>query len=192
MIAALYDWTGFYIGLNGGWGRAASAGTSNAGAAIAPSARAAMTRAAEWSVARSAIAGRPAAGCSASKRRATGPIFRARTSALFFAGVTNRPRSMRSDCSPARSATPGITCSVREGRRGCYRHTITTVITGAVLASTRPAKPAGAARSEPASNIGFAPNWSVAFEYDHLFMGNRNVTCVDGPLARSRPHRQHP
>lgn len=23
---------------------------------------------------------------------------------------------------------------------------------------------------------GFAPNWSVAFEYDHLFMGNRNVS----------------
>src|SRR5215475_2718364 len=23
--------------------------------------------------------------------------------------------------------------------------------------------------------VGFAPNWSVAFEYDHLFMGNQNV-----------------
>jgi outer membrane immunogenic protein len=23
--------------------------------------------------------------------------------------------------------------------------------------------------------VGFAPNWSVGFEYDHLFMGNRNV-----------------
>ena len=26
--------------------------------------------------------------------------------------------------------------------------------------------------------IGFAPQWSVAFEYDHLFMGTRNVTAV--------------
>jgi outer membrane immunogenic protein len=34
--------------------------------------------------------------------------------------------------------------------------------------------------------IGFAPNWSVAFEYDHLFMGNRNntFTSVFGPLSR--------
>jgi outer membrane immunogenic protein len=24
--------------------------------------------------------------------------------------------------------------------------------------------------------VGFAPGWSVAVEYDHLFMGNRNVT----------------
>jgi outer membrane immunogenic protein len=26
--------------------------------------------------------------------------------------------------------------------------------------------------------IGFAPGWSVAFEYDHLFMGHRNVTST--------------
>jgi outer membrane immunogenic protein len=24
--------------------------------------------------------------------------------------------------------------------------------------------------------FGFAPNWSVGVEYDHLFMGNRNIT----------------
>jgi outer membrane immunogenic protein len=24
--------------------------------------------------------------------------------------------------------------------------------------------------------VGFAPNWSVGVEYDHLFMGNHNVT----------------
>jgi outer membrane immunogenic protein len=34
--------------------------------------------------------------------------------------------------------------------------------------------------------IGFAPNWSVAFEYDHAFMGNRNntFTAVIGGLSR--------
>jgi outer membrane immunogenic protein len=32
--------------------------------------------------------------------------------------------------------------------------------------------------------IGFAPGWSVAFEYDHLFMGTRNVTTtLTGPAA---------
>src|SRR6202521_4028021 len=31
---------------------------------------------------------------------------------------------------------------------------------------------------------GFAPNWSVAVEYDHLFMGNRNITSTSlGVLA---------
>jgi outer membrane immunogenic protein len=27
--------------------------------------------------------------------------------------------------------------------------------------------------------VGFAPNWTVAFEYDHLFMGRRNVTSYN-------------
>jgi outer membrane immunogenic protein len=35
--------------------------------------------------------------------------------------------------------------------------------------------------------VSFAPNWSVAFEYDHLFMGSHNVTftsTVGGGLSR--------
>jgi outer membrane immunogenic protein len=32
--------------------------------------------------------------------------------------------------------------------------------------------------------VGFAPNWSVAFEYDHLFMGHRDITLTSqGVLA---------
>ena len=35
--------------------------------------------------------------------------------------------------------------------------------------------------------FGFAPNWSVAIEYDHLFMGNRDITLVSrGVLGGSR------
>jgi outer membrane immunogenic protein len=34
--------------------------------------------------------------------------------------------------------------------------------------------------------IGFAPNWSVAFEYDHLFMGNPNITFLASAIAVTR------
>ena len=34
MVAAVYDWSGFYIGANGGWGRAATAGPTPPSAAI--------------------------------------------------------------------------------------------------------------------------------------------------------------
>ena len=34
--------------------------------------------------------------------------------------------------------------------------------------------------------IGFAPNWSVAVEYDHLFMGNNNVTFPTSAIAVTR------
>jgi len=39
--------------------------------------------------------------------------------------------------------------------------------------------------------IGFAPNWSVGFEYDHLFMGNRNITFT-APGGGFHPNRQYP
>jgi outer membrane immunogenic protein len=31
--------------------------------------------------------------------------------------------------------------------------------------------------------IGFAPNWSVGFEYDHIFLDDRNVTIAGGGLT---------
>ena len=34
--------------------------------------------------------------------------------------------------------------------------------------------------------FGFAPNWSVAVEYDHLFMGNPNVTFSASAIAVTR------
>jgi outer membrane immunogenic protein len=34
--------------------------------------------------------------------------------------------------------------------------------------------------------IGFAPNWSVAFEYDHLFMGNHNIAFPASANAFTR------
>ena len=39
--------------------------------------------------------------------------------------------------------------------------------------------------------IGFAPNWSVAVEYDHLFMGTRNVTFPATAHCRLA-RRRHP
>jgi outer membrane immunogenic protein len=31
--------------------------------------------------------------------------------------------------------------------------------------------------------VGFAPNWSVGFEYDHAFMGTRDVNFTATPVA---------
>ena len=36
--------------------------------------------------------------------------------------------------------------------------------------------------------FGFAPNWSVAFEYDHLFMGTRNITLSVPAIAPLAPY----
>jgi len=34
--------------------------------------------------------------------------------------------------------------------------------------------------------VGFAPNWSVAVEYDHLFMGDPSVTFPASSIAVTR------
>ena len=82
MVAAIYDWSGFYIGANGGWGSSRNCWdfTTPAGAFVANEGCHDATVA--RSVARSAIAGRPIAGCSALKLRATGPTCTAAMSAL--------------------------------------------------------------------------------------------------------------
>jgi outer membrane immunogenic protein len=39
--------------------------------------------------------------------------------------------------------------------------------------------------------IGFAPDWSLGLEYDHLFMGNRNITFPVTALVSSRTDNIH-
>ena len=71
MVAAIYDWSGFYVGANGGWGSSRNSWDSVSpflvGAEGSHDATGGVAAAA-----RSAIAGSPAPGCSASKHRATG------------------------------------------------------------------------------------------------------------------------
>ena len=35
--------------------------------------------------------------------------------------------------------------------------------------------------------FGFAPNWSVAVEYDHLFMGNRDISLTSAGVLAGIP-----
>jgi hypothetical protein len=78
-IPVLYDWSGFYIGLNGGWGQATIVGIF-----LPRLARwyvtGAPTLLEEFSVDSSAIAGKVGIGCSVWKRRATGRTSAARVS----------------------------------------------------------------------------------------------------------------
>ena len=61
-----------------------------------------------------------------------------------------------------------------------FRGTVTT--TGALFDSANQTRWGGTVGT--GVEVGFAPNWSVAFEYDHLFMGNQNViTTSTGVLA---------
>src|SRR5262245_60042030 len=68
-MVSVYNWTGFYIGVNGGGGWADKSWDiyNNGGVAFPAFREGSPPRAAAPSAVRSAIAGRPATGCSVSK-----------------------------------------------------------------------------------------------------------------------------
>ena len=89
MMPAIYDWSGFYIGVNGGWGSSRKCWDEQYRVSAEPSLppMAAIMRPAASSAARSAIACRAAPGCSAVKPRATGPTCAAPTLSLISSGA---------------------------------------------------------------------------------------------------------
>ena len=107
IVAPIYDWTGFYIGGNGGWGQSRNCWDFVDVLGV-PSLRAAASGPVASLAARSAIVGRPISGCLAWKPRAIGRISAASASALSILRSPRAPRPMASASSPARSATPGI------------------------------------------------------------------------------------
>jgi outer membrane immunogenic protein len=77
IVAAIYDWSGFYIGANGGWGSSHKCWdiTNFPGATVVPTFREGCHDATGGVLAvRLATVGRAPVGCSVSKRRATGLI----------------------------------------------------------------------------------------------------------------------
>ena len=177
MIAAVYDWSGFYIGINGGWGSSHNCWDATTAAGALLGLKVAITPTAARSVVRSATAGRPASSCSVWKLRATG---------LTLSGTQHQPAgsavgpSLQDGCvRPVHR--PDRLCleqrpALRQGRRRGDRPQLRHSSRRRRLASpARVTRPAGAARLVPASNIGFAPNWSLGVEYDHLFMRTQNV-----------------
>ena len=161
MIAAVYDWSGFYIGANGGWGSSRKCWDQHlnfCSAAGRRPAKAATTRAVASPAVRSVIAGRRARGCSASKPKATGRISGAQHQpGRLCGGAGGLPiaqASTHSACLPARSATRSTTrCSMSRaalpspmplpGRRDRHQHR---------RCHHRLATPVGAAPSASVSN----------------------------------------
>ena len=124
VIAPIYDWTGFYIGANGGWGQSRNCVNfvDAAGFVIADGCR------------------------ERSGGLVGGQIGYAWNAALLYvkggAAVTSN------------------------------RFSILDTLTGIELASASSTRWGGAVGV--GFEYGFAPNWSVGLEYDHLFMGNTN------------------
>jgi outer membrane immunogenic protein len=190
IVAAIYDWSGFYVGLNGGggWSRKCWDRTSTLGVAVVPAV---------------------AEGC----HDATGGVvggqagFRWQSGAWVFGleGQGDWARLRGSNLSPISSGfnvqgvpLPPNNNQSRINALGLFTGQVgyawdkalwyvkggaavtsdkyrgVDSVTGLVNDRASETRWGGAVGT--GIELAFAPNWSVAFEYDHMFMGNRTLT----------------
>jgi outer membrane immunogenic protein len=189
MVAALYDWSGFYLGINGGggWSHKCWNATSGFGIPIVPAV---------------------SEGC----HDATGGIiggqigYRWQSSAWVF-GIEAQGdwADLRGSNTSLVLGAPFVNRSTIDalglftGQVGyAWNNVLWYVKGGAALTNDKyEGLTFGSAVVDRATEtrwggvvgsgleFGFAPNWSVAVEYDHLFMGHRNLsfTSVAPPVG---------
>ena len=181
MIAAVYDWTGFYIGANGGWGSsrkcwdiltpggvfAGSEGCHNATGGVAGGQIGYRWQTAAW------VFGVEAQGDWADLRGSnislTDPRFRNESRVGAFGLFTGQVGYAFNSALLYVKGGAAVT-----GDR--YRDF--AVAGGAQVTNTVNDTRWGGVVGV-GLEYGFAPNWSAAIEYDHLFMNNRTSTFTN-------------
>jgi outer membrane immunogenic protein len=185
MMAPIYNWTGFYIGGNGGWGKSHSCVDFLDGAGVA---FAQGCRDRSGGVVGGQIGYRWQANQWVLGLEAQGD----------WADLSNTRVSVLNPALSTRTKTSGI--GLFTGQIGyAWNNTLLYMKGGAALTSDRYRgylTANGAQISDTVSDTrwggviglgleyGFAPNWSAAVEYDHMFMQDRFITFTNnGTLA---------
>jgi len=188
-VAPIYDWTGFYIGANGGWGESRNCwGIVPVGAAVIPD------------------------GCvSRDGGLVGGQVGYRWQTGQFVLGVEAQGDWADLNSSHVSIINPLFTTGVKVDGIGLFtgqvgyawnsallylkggaavthsRFDINT-LAGVNVASASATRWGGTVGA--GIEYGFAPNWSVGFEYDHLFMGDSNNSfSVANPLVAGALNR---
>ncbi|MEA2920095.1 MAG: outer rane immunogenic protein [Bradyrhizobium sp.] len=185
MIAAIYDWSGFYIGANGGWGSSrkcwdlqnnlgtpfsnVAEGCHEATGGTAGGQIGYRWQASSW------VFGLEAQGNWADFKGSN-------TNLTLIPAAVGGPISDRSKIDAFGLFTGQIGYAwnnalvyVKGGAAVTNDKYSTSAIAGNVVIDRATETRWGGAIGGGVE-FGFAPNWSVGVEYDHLFMGSRNVT----------------
>jgi outer membrane immunogenic protein len=177
MIAAIYDWSGFYIGANGGWGSSRNCWDvlPVAGAVVAEGCRDAT--------------GGVAGGQIGYRWQSAGWVFgveaqgdwadlRGSNASQAFFNQTNRSKidAFGLFTGQVGYAWNNALLYVKGGAAVTdSRYTTFNTATGAVTSSTGDQTRWGGTVGV-GLEYGFAPNWSAGVEYDHIFTQDKNVT----------------
>ncbi len=180
MIAAVYDWSGFYIGANGGWGSSHNCYTNTAAVGIAVAPTAEGCHDATGGTAGGQIGYRWQSGAWVFGLEAQGnwADFRGSNASLATLGLsTNRTKI---DAFGLFTGQIGYAWNNAllyvKGGAAVTDNRYEGVVTGlnTVLDRTTDTRWGGTVGA--GVEFGFAPNWSAAVEYDHLFMGTHDNT----------------
>jgi len=182
MIAAVYDWSGFYIGINGGWGSSRKCWDSVAflvdeGCHDATGGTVGGQVGIRW---------QSSAWVFGLEAQGNWADFKGDNINLGFAGFRNRTRI---DAFGLFTGQVGY----------AFNNALFYVKGGAAVTSERfrvssvaiPVEVATSGGYEPrwggvvgvGLDYGFAPNWSVGVEYDHMFMQDKTYTLANNGLV---------
>jgi outer membrane immunogenic protein len=193
MVAAVYDWSGFYIGLNGGgaWSHKCwtdtsiflgvplvpniSEGCHNASGGVVGGQLGYRWQAASW------VFGLEAQGDWANLRGSN--------TSLFLLNTTNQSKinAFGLFTGQVGYAWNNVLWYVKGGAAVANdRYSGIVTSTGVAFDRVNDARWGGVVGT--GIEFAFAPSWSVGFEYDHMFMGNRNITLTstaNGAFSRT-------
>jgi outer membrane immunogenic protein len=197
-ILAAYNWSGFYIGVNGGGGWADKCWDiyNNVGAVVAPAFHEGCHTASGGTIG-GQVGYRWQAGNWVFGLEGQGnwADFTGSNLSLAFGNVTNRTKV---DAFGMVTGQIGYTWNnvlgYVKGGVAATRDNYAGVATNTGFVFDRATETRWGGAIGVGLEYGFAPNWSVAVEYDHLFMGNRNLiltsTIVPGALSRGETIHQ--
>jgi outer membrane immunogenic protein len=179
MIAAIYDWSGFYIGANGGWGSSRNCYTNTAIGGVAAPAAAEGCHDATGGTAGGQLGYRWQSGAFVFGLEAQGnwADFRGSNASLAAIGATNRTHI---DAFGLFTGQVGYAWNNAllyvKGGAAVTDNKYEGLLTGTGTVLDRATSTRWGATVGTGVEYGFAPNWSAAVEYDHLFMGKQNQT----------------
>ena len=171
MVAAIYDWSGFYIGINGGGGSAhttwdvvggASEGSHNATGGTVGGQIGYRMQSGQW------VFGVEGQGNWADF---TGD----NVSAVFATRNRTKIDSFGLITGQVGYAWNNVLLYVKGGAAVVGdKYEVFSTATGASLGSASSTRWGGTVGA--GLEVGFAPNWSVGVEYNHIFLGDQDVT----------------
>ena len=187
VVAPIYNWGGFYVGVNGGWGSSHNCYTNTAILAVPVGHLGEGCHDATGGSAGGQIGYRWQAGNWVFGLEAQGnwADFSGSNASLVFPGLTNRTRidAFGLFTGQVGYAWNNVLAYVKGGaavtdNRFDGLSTIGGFVTDTAGSNTKWGGTVGAG-----IEYAFAPNWSAAVEYDHLFMGSDNYAFNTAGLA---------